>query len=279
MQLRLRQCLVMFGMLVAGACADSPTAPTPSPENTRPGGIVYYPPDDGGGCNKYTDPNFCQGRRTGECITSTPGTVDSEVGVQSCDGSGGGGGTTQPPDPPADTCLTGDEAFDDPAVKQGLNDLWTRSNPAAAQAQRLEQGGWIVRNWDGSYSMAPFTVTAQGPCSIKGNFNAPAGTVAWVHTHPFTSGEVQTICGALKLRDPYAPGGFRDAIGPSGQPVYPVYRNTPSIPDRELMSDVNALQAALGRDQLAGVIIDANQTTVYTENTSDGTTTLPRCGY
>jgi hypothetical protein len=127
--------------------------------------------------------------------------------------------------------------------------------------------------------MVPFTVTAQGPCGINGNFNAPSGAVAWVHTHPFRNGEVQTICGAVKQPDPSAPGGYRDVIGPNGQPVYPQYRNNPSIPDRELMNDINATMALLGRNWLAGVIIDANQTTVYSENASEGTSPLPRCGY
>lgn len=88
-----------------------------------------------------------------------------------------------------------------------------------------------------------------------------------------------TICGAFKTPDPNAPGGFRDVIGPDGRPAYPVYENRPSIPDRELMSDVNHLRAQLGQGLLSGIIIDANQTTIYTENPSDGTTVLPRCGY
>jgi hypothetical protein len=76
MQSRLRQCLGMLGLLVSAACADSPTAPTLSPENTGPSRIgVYYPPDDGGECVPWQDINWCQGRRTGECITSTPGNL------------------------------------------------------------------------------------------------------------------------------------------------------------------------------------------------------------
>ena len=127
--------------------------------------------------------------------------------------------------------------------------------------------------------MAPFVVTAQGPCSINGNMNAPPGAVAWVHTHPFRTGEVQTICGAMKLADPSTPGGFRDVIGADGRPVYPVYDNKPSFPDRELMSDVNSTRAQLGQPLLSGLIIDHNQTTFYTEVPGDVTTVLPRCGY
>jgi hypothetical protein len=164
-------------------------------------------------------------------------------------------------------------------VKQGLKELWARSNASALQAQRLEQAAWIIQNPDGTFGMAPFSVTAQGPCRVNGNFNAPPGAVAWVHTHPFTRDEVQTICGALKQPDPTAPGGYRDVLGPNGQPVYPVYRNNPSITDRELLSDVNDAMTRAGRDQLAGVIIDANRTTVYTEIPGDSPTAFPRCGY
>jgi hypothetical protein len=279
MRLRLRPRLATLGMLVTGACADSPTSPTLSPDKIRPSEIgAYIPPDDGATCNKYTDPNFCQGRRIGECITSNPGTFDSEVGVESCDG-GGGGGTAPSPDPPADTCLTGDEGLDAPAVKQGLKDLWTRSNPDAPQAQRLEQAGWIVRGWDGSYSMVPFNVSVQGPCNINGNLSAPPGAVAWVHTHPFTTGEVMASCGPVKMQDPSAPGGYRDMIGSDGQPRYRAYNNNPSNFDRNLLDQVNTLRASLTppQDQLAGVIIDANRTTIYTENSGEKPIPLPRC--
>lgn len=42
---------------------------------------------------------------------------------------------------------------------------------------------------------------------------------------------------------------------------------------------MNDAMTLLGRDQLSGVIIDANQTTVYSENPGDGTSSFPRCGY
>jgi hypothetical protein len=283
MQRRLRQCLAILSLLGSAACADSPAGPSLSPDNTGPSEIGFYiPPDDGGECNKYMDANFCQGRRMGECITSAPATGRPTVGVQGCDGGGGGGGggTTQPAPPPpaADTCLTGDEALDAPAVKQGLKDLWIRSNPDAPQAQRLEQAGWIVRSWDGSYSMVPFSVSMQGPCNINGNLNAPPGAVAWVHTHPYRRGEVQTSCPPLQEPDPSAPGGYRDVIR-NGQRVYGTYLNRPSDADRQLLDQVNTLRAQLRQDQLAGVVIDADRTTVYTETPGEKPVPLPRCGY
>jgi hypothetical protein len=203
MKLRLRRCLSTVGMLVAGACADSPTAPPLTPDNRGPTETGAYIPPDDGGCDKYTDPNFCQGPGTGTCITSTPGTGASEDGVHGCPGDDGGGSNSTPPPPEqprADSCLTGDDALDAPAVKQGLKDLWTRSNPDAPVAQRLEQAGWIVRGWDGSYSMVRFNASFQGPCEINGNFNAPPGAVAFVHTHPYRRGDVQTSCPPIQER-------------------------------------------------------------------------------
>jgi hypothetical protein len=126
--------------------------------------------------------------------------------------------------------------------------------------------------------MAPFSVSVQGPCNINGNLAAPPGAVAWVHTHPIRRGEVMTSCPPLQEPDPSAPGGYRDVIR-NGQRVYEVYRGNPSDPDRKLLDQVNDMRASLTppQDQLAGVIIDANRTTVYTENRSEKPIPLPRC--
>jgi hypothetical protein len=99
--------------------------------------------------------------------------------------------------------------------------------------------------------MTAFSITAQGPCNINGNLNAPQGAVAWVHTHPFKAGEVQTICGALKEPEPNSPGAFRDMRGSNGQPVYPTYDNKPSYPDRELMHDGNYTRSQQAFDSRA----------------------------
>jgi len=285
MRFRLRHFLTALAVLLTAACADSPTAPSIAPDGVGPSKIGVWAPGGGGKCDPWMNLDWCEPDDGGGCMTSQPpeGTPEEFQGVQGClpPGGGGGGGTTPTDTVPTDTCKTGDPVLDSPAVKQGLNDLWARSNPTAPQAQRLEQAGWIVQRSDGSFYMAPFTISAQGPCSVNGNLNAPPGAVAFVHTHPFTQGEVQTICGAIKQPDPFAPGGFRDVIGSDGRPVHPVYDNKPSIPDRNLMNDVNRTRARFqpGSAQLSGVIIDANQTTVYTENTADGNTPFPRCGY
>lgn len=284
MHFGLRHFVAAFAVLLTAACADAPTAPSVAPEG-GPSEVVYGPGAPPA-CDPMLNLDWCEGGGGGGCASSQPaeGTPEEFVGVQGCLGptKGGGGGTTPPPPPPADTtCLTGDAALDSPEVKQGLRDLWARSNPnASQQAQRLEQAAWIVQRPDGSFYMAPFTIFAQDACSVNGNFYAPPGAVAWVHTHPFTAGEVMTACGPLRLSDPSAPEGFRIMVGPDGQPIYQTYDNKPSYPDRDVMFNVNDARAKRGEVPLAGVMIDANQTTVYDEDyPASGLTVLPRCGY
>jgi hypothetical protein len=129
--------------------------------------------------------------------------------------------------------------------------------------------------------MIPIHASEQGPCKINGNFHSPPNAVAFVHTHPFRRGEVMTGCGPAQIRDPSAPGGSRDMVGADGKPVYDVYRNRASGPDRLLLDTVNTLRRDLNDqlDQLAGVIIDANQMAVYTEDAGAKPVPLPRCGY
>lgn len=274
--------VLALALPIAAACADAPTSPTPTligAEASRAG--AWTPIGGGGECDPYQSIDWCEDPGDpgdGECMTSQPGMEqpDDFTGVQGCKLGGSGSEGEQPP---PDTCQTGDPMLDSPAVEQGLKDLWARSAPTAPQAQRLEQAAWIIQNADGTYGTAPFSVTTQGPCGINGNLNAPAGAVAWVHTHPFTRNEVQTICGPLQQPDPTAPGGYRAVIGPNGQPVFPVYRNNPSIPDRELMYDLNYTRKQLGQQSLAGVIIDNELVRMYSQNPSKGNGTYPRCSY
>lgn len=276
MRLR-RSCLPFCLLMLLAACADAPTLPVAQP-GTGPREHVTPLPGSGS-CDPWLDASWCDdpGEPDDPCITAYPGPVpgDAFVNPQGCETGGGpGAGTELPPD----TCRTGEPVLDDPAVRAGLKDLWTRSNPDSGQAKRLEQGAWLVRNGDGSYGLMPFSVTAQGPCGINGNLVAPAGTLAFVHTHPFSAREVQAICGAIKQFDPVT-GGFRDVIGPGGVPVYPVYSNRPSIPDHDLMRAINRARTDLGMDELWGLIIDANQTTLYTFDPNDAPIAFRRCGY
>jgi hypothetical protein len=278
----MRAAVVLVSLMVlAGACSDLPTAPAANADRAGPSGVVGSPGEGSReDCDPWLDANWCEDSGGGQCMTSTGATGDSQADAASgcTEGGVGGGGGAPPPPEEEDRCKTGEPALDDPAVQAGLASLWQRSNPLASQDQRLEQGGWIIQNADGSYGMAPFHVAVQGPCTINGNLNPPAGAVAFVHTHPFARQERQVACGALQTRDPVT-GGWRDQIGADGQPIYPNYSNRPSLPDHELMSDLNSTLAATGRDLLVGVVIDANQSTVYTENPGDGYASRRRCAY
>jgi len=307
---RLHRLGCVLVLLVAAGCTDAPTLPS-APSDVQMAASespvynewtevqscddtsVYclnpvYPRVPGGPtpCDPWLDLNWCDDGEF-ECVESIGAATSPDYQVIASCPPGGypapPGGGPPPGDPPSEptdtTCLTGEPALDTQAVRHTLDSLWRASNASAAQAQRMEHAVWIILNANGSYTTAAFNPTRQGPCNVNGNLHAPPGAVAWLHTHPFTTGEVMTICGALKRPDPTAPGGFRDMIGPDGRPVYAVYDNKPSIPDRELMNDVNALRSRLGLGLLVGVVIDANQTTVYTENVGDGNSVFPRCGY
>jgi hypothetical protein len=267
--------------VIAAACTDSPLEPKLSPdEGRRREHVTTYPGTNE--CDPWMNLNWCEDSGGGECMSSIPdtdGPPGEYDGLQTCPGDSSGkpgGGTAEPP--AADTCKTGDPVLDDPVVRQGLKDLWSRSNADSAQAKRVEQSGWIVQRTDGSFAMVALAIRSQSPCGVNGNFAPPPGAVAWVHTHPFTTGEVQTICGALKEPDP-STGGWRDARGPNGQLLYPTYANAPSSPDHAVLLAINRPRERNGLDLITGIIIDADRTTAFTEHASDGTIPFPRCGY
>ena len=263
MQSRIRQCLAMLGLLLGAACADSPTPPTTTPENTHPSAIVYYPPEDGDVCDPWLDINWCKGRRMGECITSSPSTGDLEASVQSCDGSGGsGGGGTQPPSPPPpsepiDTCKTGDVVIDDPSVSAGLQNLWAQSNPDANLAQRRETAGWIVQTAAG-YSIASITTSSAnfGCAEFTVQFPTYGTVVGFVHTHPYQVDETVSDCDLRSVQD---------------------YTGAPSDEDRVASK---LLGNALGRTEpLPGYIIDKAGYYRFEGSRYTATPRLPRCGY
>jgi hypothetical protein len=123
-------------------------------------------------------------------------------------GSWSGGGAETPSDPrdtPTDTaCNTPDPVVNAVTVQTGFEELWKKSNfevngVVQPQAERREQGGFIISTAAG-YAFQSFPSDWDyGPCSIgfPPDFVPPAGTVAWVHTHPFILGEQQTSCGEV----------------------------------------------------------------------------------
>lgn len=257
------------GCVTDGVCPIGPIVVTPgAPE-----------------CDPWMSVDWCGGN----CISSTfqPQPEDGSS-VQSCPGEGGGvpggggggapppGGGTGPTPEPADTCRTGNQAIDSPAVQAALRDLWRRSGASGPQAQRLEHALWIIRHPDGTYGTAAFAYTVQEPCRVNGNMNAPPGAVGWVHTHPFTAGEEMQVCGPLRRES--SSGGLVDVRGPNGQPLYFRYSNQPSQPDRDFMRAVNGVRTALGQTKIEGFMIDNEAIVVYSSN---GTKDQPhlRCGY
>ena len=172
-------------------------------------------------------------------------------------GDSGGGDYYDPGSPPEDgpqPCNTGDPVIDDPRMAEEMKALWAASNysPTTPQNQRLEQYAWVVYS-NGVYSFPSMGVTP-GPCGFLGSaqLTPPPGTIGFIHTHPWTSAEIQTTCGG------------------NPQP----YWNLPST------YDVQA-SASLG---LPGYIIDANKVTKF--NASNGMTPINsidtqnnRCGY
>jgi hypothetical protein len=200
--------------------------------------IVTVPGPDPAECDPYTSLNWCDGG--GDCMTTQPGTMDDPDSMTPSAGStgclpGGGGGTvppgggipTPPPTVPQDTaCKTESPALNDPAVQTGLKELWNQSGYSLEQQQRREAGAWIVRDASGAYRLAPLVDAVSTPCSINGNWNAPVGAVAFVHTHPFTSREVMTACGPITRR--LADGREVPLVGKDGAPIYHRYGNGPS---------------------------------------------------
>lgn len=286
MRVGLPHLLTILFALILTACGDLPTTPSPDAGPMLYGacvpnsdGVYVCPPIGNATCDPYhydCGPGDCIMSPTGgdETVQNCPIGGGAPVGPGAPPPTGGGGGASPP-----DTCQTGDPVLDSPAVRQMLSDLWQRSNPTAPQPQRLEQAGWIVQNPDGSFGTMPFTgITAQGPCEINGNLYAPPNAVAWVHTHPFERREVQVVCGPVQEPDP-ATGGPRNVIGPDGQVVYPVYYNRPSNRDRVVLETINIIRAGENRALLAGLIIDSDRITVYTEDQANKHQPFPRCGY
>lgn len=166
-------------------------------------------------------------------------------------------------DPP---CETGNPMLDSPEVQRGMDQLWEASDADAPMADRRERGGWILKNSLGEYSFRAFpSEWTIGACGINAPAYTvpPAGTVAWVHTHPYHTGEPLTAC------DPE-----RVMVGGVTFLAYTRYSNDPSRPDGELAVRWN----------LPGVIIDHDKVTQYKGEPSSRdrftvTSRHNRCGY
>lgn len=290
--------VMLLAVTLAAACVDAPTAPMDNGSSAGELGqssdhlssccdpvIVIVPgPEE---CDPYQSLDWCEGGGD-VCMTSQTGAFQPEYyttsGCPDRTGGGPGGGTTPPPggtppgggtpsppeppttEPPPDTCNTGDQTVDDPAVQEAFAHLWSNSNygPGVPMSHRIEDGGWIIRNTDGNLRFMSFPVSySRDNCSISipEGVIPPPGTVAWVHTHPFAAGERLTECQLQPI-----PG-----VG-----LVPLsYQNQSSAADDEIQ--------AQWRSQgfnIVAYMIDANGIVRYDgSGTPAGETKYSRCGY
>jgi hypothetical protein len=153
------------------------------------------------------------------------------------------------------------------AIQSAFTDIWAQSNydPSAPHSQRREHGGWITSDGAGEYRFEPFPSTwERTPCAINfpSSVTPPSNLVAWVHTHPYTNGDVMTECDKISL-----PGGLQRPF---------TYRGDPSYDDDEMTRTLRQN----GYPNVRGYIIDADKITWYTgDDTPTTVGNYPRCGY
>jgi hypothetical protein len=137
-----------------------------------------------------------------------------------------------------------------------------RSNPDAQMKDRREQGGFLVNHGDGTFGIVPFPPEwSSDPCKINvpDNITSPPGTVALVHTHPYSYHEPLTSCPYQSL--------------PNGTKMPQNYNGDTSVDDDETMAALVARYPGL-----VGIVLDKDHLIVYDGDTSH-TQYIPRCGY
>ena len=182
--------------MLGAACSDLPTAGPGLPGSARTEEAIQLEGVTGTACQYGGEYPHCNKPPTeagaGQATMPPPD-------GSSQPGSGGGtspatGDTASDTTKVAQPCNTGNGTLDSPRVQQGFSALWAASNPTGPQTDRREQVGWIVSRPDG-YDFVPAKMIESKPCSSKFEAVAPAGTVAYVHTHPFAPHELVTACG------------------------------------------------------------------------------------
>jgi hypothetical protein len=145
--------------------------------------------------------------------------------------------------------VTGDPKLDIPGVYKGFESLWDNSNYSAQtpQAERLEQGAWIVQTASG-YTLVPILNATSGPCSIAISELPPPGAVSMLHTHPFRLGETTNTCAGYGA----------------------IYTGTPSAADRAALSHFGFS---------TGYILDASGIGRFTATGGEAAQREVRCGY
>jgi len=156
-----------------------------------------------------------------------------------------------------------------------MENIWNDSNFDADEFDRREQGGWIIENpQNGNIEFEPFPSDwNRTACriDIPNEFTMPAGTVAMVHSHPYSTNEKMIECVNAPL---WMQEKFPDKV----EEVAKKYKNLPSQNDIDLLEDF-ASQGII----IDGYIIDNDGITQYdsqsTLNNPQTMTTEDRCGY
>jgi hypothetical protein len=140
-----------------------------------------------------------------------------------------------------------------PVMDSVMKKLWRESNYASniPQANRHERGGWIILT-NGVYSFQQMTDPGT-PCSLLVT-EAPAGAVAFIHTHPWKKGEY--------------------GLGTCPTWTSPSYQGKLDGPDLNIL----LIQRLRSGRVLRGYFIDEDHMLVYKESPIGGRPLL-RCGY
>jgi hypothetical protein len=176
-----------------------------------------------------------------------------------------------------------DDLLNTEFMRDLIKTLWERSiySPITPQNQRREQGAWIFQNADLSFSYDFLDPGKYAPsfCGINGPRELPtipagARLIWFIHTHPSFTGELAVACGQMK-------------VFPSGEPAwldsqhviprYPIYGGTPSDPDHQLYSWLEA-RVPSGFPLFAAYMVDPTGVTKF-NYVFDNDQEWPRCEY
>ena len=162
------------------------------------------------------------------------------------------------PDKP---CKTKDEYLDDPVIQSEMNKIWEESKSEGDMAQRLENGGWIIKDAQGGLTFQLIGDDwTKSPCGLDppSNFlsNIPEGAVGFVHTHPFYRGEDR-----------------RNICDNNGRKRY---KSGYSIDDLDFIARVAASQGDFG---FRGYVLDGNKITKFNSLGNFQMQQYKRCSY
>lgn len=162
-----------------------------------------------------------------------------------------------PPGTPNDPLLSS------PAVQEGLREMWNLSNVEAPNiVDRHEWGAWITHDaTTGEYDLEPWPEGEHIPCQLAfSGLELPANAVAWVHTHPYATTELQRGCEQTHANIDVA------------------YRRGALPGDKAFARRLNAAIPGLGEN---GYVLDKHGIFKFRASTRDAKTesTYDRCGY